>query len=145
MWKSVISNKPFLRSQRLLLWTYPWETVIKASMRKNLDHSHRLLSTEWGLPGVVRAVRRYITLTNLISVDARLVYRPHPENPEVKVNPVAIITVKGVSLSSYLEGLMALTMSADARKVNHSLETSSEVVPFLASAVAGDFFACPRP
>uniref|UniRef100_A0A8C1TK27 PRELI/MSF1 domain-containing protein n=1 Tax=Cyprinus carpio TaxID=7962 RepID=A0A8C1TK27_CYPCA len=51
----------------------------------------------------------------LISVDARLVYRPHPENPEVKVNP-AIITVKGVSLSSYLEGLIALTMSADARK-----------------------------
>uniref|UniRef100_A0A9J8AMT5 PRELI/MSF1 domain-containing protein n=1 Tax=Cyprinus carpio carpio TaxID=630221 RepID=A0A9J8AMT5_CYPCA len=115
---------------------------------RNLDHSHRLLSTEWGLPGVVRAVRRYITLTNLISVDARLVYRPHPENPEVKVNPVviAIITVKGVSLSSYLEGLMALTMSADARKsLWIKLETSSEVVPFLASAVAGDFFACPRP
>uniref|UniRef100_A0A671LYG6 PRELI domain containing 3A n=1 Tax=Sinocyclocheilus anshuiensis TaxID=1608454 RepID=A0A671LYG6_9TELE len=51
-----------------------------------------------------------ITLTNLISVDERLVYRPHPENSE------AIITVKGISLSSYLEGLMALTMSANARK-----------------------------
>lgn len=58
--------------------SYPWETVIKAAMRKypnpmnpnvvgvdvldrNLDaegrlHSHRLLSTEWGLPGIVRAV-----------------------------------------------------------------------------------------
>ncbi|KTG41633.1 hypothetical protein cypCar_00000721 [Cyprinus carpio] len=81
--------------------SYPWETVIKAAMRKypnpmnpsvvgvdvldrNLDthgrlHSHRLLSTEWGLPAVVRA----ISLTNLISVDERLVYRPHPENPEV--------------------------------------------------------------
>lgn len=58
--------------------SYPWETVIKAAMRKypnpmnpnvvgvdvldrTLDaegrlHSHRLLSTEWGLPGIVRAV-----------------------------------------------------------------------------------------
>uniref|UniRef100_A0A8C1A9G8 PRELI/MSF1 domain-containing protein n=1 Tax=Cyprinus carpio carpio TaxID=630221 RepID=A0A8C1A9G8_CYPCA len=77
---------------------------------RNLDHSHRLLK------------HSIITLTNLISVDARLVYRPHPENPEVK----AIITVKGVSLSSYLEGLMALTMSADARKVNHSVECNEK-------------------
>lgn len=65
--------------------SYPWETVIKAAMRKypnpmnpnvigvdvlerNLDeggrlHSHRLLSTEWGLPAIVRAVSR--TDTNI--------------------------------------------------------------------------------
>uniref|UniRef100_A0AAZ3NZB8 PRELI/MSF1 domain-containing protein n=1 Tax=Oncorhynchus tshawytscha TaxID=74940 RepID=A0AAZ3NZB8_ONCTS len=115
---------------------------------RNLDtdgrlHSHRLLSTEWGLPGIVRAIlgtghtRTYvkehsivdpeekkmelystnITLTNLVSVDERLVYRPHPDNPEVTVlTQEAIITVKGVSLSSYLEGMMALRMSANARK-----------------------------
>lgn len=63
----------------LFACSYPWETVIKAAMRKypnpmnpnvigvdvlerNLDeggrlHSHRLLSTEWGLPAIVRAVR----------------------------------------------------------------------------------------
>ncbi|XP_051576987.1 PRELI domain containing protein 3A-like isoform X1 [Myxocyprinus asiaticus] len=162
------------------VFSYPWETVIKAAMRKypnpmnpsvvgvdvldrNLDkngrlHSHRLLSTEWGLPGVVRAILGtnrtityvkehsivdpeekkmelcstnvepacvidlvetliMITLKNLISVDERLVYRPHPENPDVTVlTQEAIITVKGVSLSSYLEGLMALTMSANAKK-----------------------------
>ncbi|KAG7268689.1 hypothetical protein CRUP_032630, partial [Coryphaenoides rupestris] len=83
------------------VFSYPWETVIKAAMRKypnpmnpsvvgvdvlerRLDsqgrlHSHRLLSTEWGLPGIVRAIlgtnqmRTYvkehsiITLTNLVS------------------------------------------------------------------------------
>uniref|UniRef100_A0A3B3H9L4 PRELI domain containing 3A n=1 Tax=Oryzias latipes TaxID=8090 RepID=A0A3B3H9L4_ORYLA len=113
------------------VFSYPWETVIKAAMRKypnpmnpnvvgvdvldrTLDaegrlHSHRLLSTEWGLPGIVRAIlgtnqtQTYvkehsivdpdekkmelcstnITLTNLISVDERLLYRPHPENPGV--------------------------------------------------------------
>ncbi|XP_008275200.1 protein slowmo homolog 1 [Stegastes partitus] len=147
------------------VFSYPWETVIKAAMRKypnpmnpnvvgvdvldrSLDaegrlHSHRLLSTEWGLPGIVRAIlgtnhtQTYvkehsivdpeekkmelcstnITLTNLISVDERLLYRPHPDNPEVTVlTQEAIITVKGVSLSSYLEGMMARRMSANARK-----------------------------
>ncbi|XP_036395780.1 PRELI domain containing protein 3A isoform X2 [Megalops cyprinoides] len=151
------------------IFSYPWETVIKAAMRKypnpmnpsvvgvdvldrNMDtdgrlHSHRLLSTEWGLPGIVRAIlgtnrtltyvkehsivdpekkemelcSTNITLTNLVSVDERLIYRPHPENPEVTVlTQEAIITVKGVSLSSYLEGLMALTMSANARKVRQT-------------------------
>lgn len=59
--------------------SHPWDTVIKAAMRKypnpmnpcvvgvdvlerSVDgrgrlHSHRLLSTEWGLPGFVKAVR----------------------------------------------------------------------------------------
>ncbi|XP_030250361.1 PRELI domain containing protein 3A isoform X1 [Sparus aurata] len=149
------------------VFSYPWETVIKAAMRKypnpmnpnvvgvdvldrNLDeegrlHSHRLLSTEWGLPSIVRAIlgtsstQTYvkehsivdpdekkmelcstnITLTNLISVDERLLYRPHPDNPEVTVlTQEAIITVKGVSLSSYLEGMMARRMSANARKLH---------------------------
>uniref|UniRef100_A0A452HN92 PRELI/MSF1 domain-containing protein n=1 Tax=Gopherus agassizii TaxID=38772 RepID=A0A452HN92_9SAUR len=59
-----------------------------------------------------------ITLTNLVSVDERLVYMPHPENPEKTVlTQEAIITVKGVSLSSYLESLMANTISSNARKV----------------------------
>ncbi|XP_006636178.1 PRELI domain containing protein 3A isoform X2 [Lepisosteus oculatus] len=153
------------------VFSYPWETVIKAAMRKypnpmnpsvvgvdvldrNLDthgrlHSHRLLSTEWGLPAIVRAIlgtsrtltyvkehsivdpdekkmelcSTNITLTNLVSVDERLVYTPHPENPGITVlTQEAIITVKGVSLSSYLEGLMALKISANARKGHEALE-----------------------
>ncbi|XP_062915613.1 PRELI domain containing protein 3A isoform X5 [Mobula hypostoma] len=109
---------------------HPWETVIKAAMRKypnpmnpnvvgvdvlerNLDtrgrlHSQRLLCTEWGIPSIVMTIlgtnrtttyikehsvvdpvertmelcSSNITLTNLVSVDERLIYRPHPENPE---------------------------------------------------------------
>ncbi|XP_060100018.1 PRELI domain containing protein 3A isoform X2 [Heteronotia binoei] len=144
---------------------HPWDTVIKAAMRKypnpmnpsvvgvdvldrSLDsqgrlHSHRLLSTEWGLPSIVKAIlgtsrtvtyikehsvvdpmekkmvlcSTNITLTNLVSVDERLVYTPHPENPEKTVlTQEAIITVKGVSLSSYLESLMANSISSNARK-----------------------------
>ncbi|XP_072267568.1 PRELI domain containing protein 3A isoform X2 [Pyxicephalus adspersus] len=147
------------------VFSHPWDTVIKAAMRKypnpmnpcvvgvdvvdrSLDpqgrlHSHRLLSTEWRLPGLVRAIlgtsrtltyikehsivdpvekkmvlcSTNISLTNLVSVDERLVYKPHPEHPEETVlTQEAIITVKGVSLSSYLEGLMATTISSNARK-----------------------------
>ncbi|XP_017353955.1 PRELI domain containing protein 3A isoform X3 [Cebus imitator] len=114
---------------------HPWDTVIQAAMRKypnpmnpsvlgvdvlqrRVDcrgrlHSLRLLSTEWGLPGLVRA----ITLTNLVSVNERLVYIPHPENPEMTMlTQEAIITVKGISLGSYLESLMANTISSNAKK-----------------------------
>ncbi|CAM2106456.1 unnamed protein product [Caretta caretta] len=150
---------------------HPWDTVIKAAMRKypnpmnpcvvgvdvidrSLDnqgrlHSHRLLSTEWGLPSIVKAIlgtsrtltyvkehsvvdpvkkkmelcSTNITLTNLVSVDERLIYTPHPENPEKTVlTQEAIITVKGVSLSSYLESLMANTISSNARKGRDALE-----------------------
>nr|XP_031546065.1 PRELI domain containing protein 3A isoform X1 [Vicugna pacos] len=66
------------QTSRLLSADHPWDTVIKAAMRKypnpmnpcvvgvdvlerSVDaqgrlHSLRLLSTEWGLPGLVRAV-----------------------------------------------------------------------------------------
>lgn len=37
----------------------------------------------------------------------------------------AIITVKGVSLSSYLEAMMARRMSANARKVIHNKDGTS--------------------
>ncbi|XP_058412758.1 PRELI domain containing protein 3A isoform X6 [Diceros bicornis minor] len=150
---------------------HPWDTVIKAAMRKypnpmnpgvvgvdvlerSVDghgrlHSHRLLSTEWGLPGLVKAIlgtsrtltyikehsvvdpvekkmelcSTNITLTNFVSVNERLVYTPHPENPAMTVlKQEAIITVKGISLGSYLESLMANTISSNAKKGREALE-----------------------
>uniref|UniRef100_A0A8C5QV39 PRELI domain containing 3A n=1 Tax=Leptobrachium leishanense TaxID=445787 RepID=A0A8C5QV39_9ANUR len=162
-----MEDPPLLESRH----SHPWDTVIKAAMRKypnpmnpcvvgvdvvdrSLDnqgrlHSHRLLSTEWGLPSLVRAIlgssrtltyinehsvvdpvekkmvlcSTNLSLTNLVSVDERLVYTPHPENPEETIlNQEAIITVKGVSLSSYLEGLMANTISSNAKKGWEAIE-----------------------
>lgn len=155
------------------IWTsehvfdHPWETVTTAAMQKypnpmnpsvvgvdvldrHVDpsgklHSHRLLSTEWGLPSIVKSLigaartktyvqehsvvdplRRTmelkstnISFTNMVSVDERLTYKPHPQDPEKTVlTQEALITVKGVSLSSYLEGLMASTISSNANKVS---------------------------
>ncbi|KAM5245714.1 PRELI domain containing protein 3B isoform 2-T2 [Ctenodactylus gundi] len=129
------------------IWTsehvfdHPWETVTTAAMQKypnpmnpnvvgvdvldrHIDpcgklHSHRLLSTEWGLPSIVKS----ISFTNMVSVDERLIYKPHPQDQEKTVlTQEAIITVKGVSLSSYLEGLMASTISSNANKGREAME-----------------------
>ncbi|KAG8513335.1 PRELI domain containing protein 3B [Galemys pyrenaicus] len=179
-------------------------------------HSHRLLSTEWGLPSIVKSWRRShgrvviskrwweptrsvisasaqitridvnracavnwqqravfiigaartktyvqehsvvdpvektmelkstnISFTNMVSVDERLIYKPHPQDPEnnyfflhdcrviiklcgfrprTVLTQEAIISVKGVSLSSYLEGLMASTISSNASKGREAME-----------------------
>ncbi|XP_030640486.1 PRELI domain containing protein 3B isoform X1 [Chanos chanos] len=153
------------------IFNHPWETVIKAAMQKYpnpmnpsvigvdvLDrqvdtqgrlHSHRLLSTEWGLPSIAKSIigttrsctyvqehsvvdpeektfelkSTNISFTNMVSVDERLVYRPHPQDPEKTVlTQEALISVKGVSLSSYLEGLMANTISTNASKGREAME-----------------------
>ncbi|XP_053436697.1 PRELI domain containing protein 3B-like isoform X2 [Nycticebus coucang] len=119
----------------------PWETFTTAAMQKYpnlmnpsvvgvdvLDrhiyhsrklHSHRLLSTEWGLPSIVNN----ISFTNMDSIDERHIYKPHPQDPEKTIlTKEAIITVKGVSLSSYLEGLMASTISSNASKGRETME-----------------------
>ncbi|XP_048200243.1 PRELI domain containing protein 3B-like [Perognathus longimembris pacificus] len=106
-------------------------------------HSHRLLSTEWGLPSIVKSLigaartKMYlhehsvvdpvektmelkstnISFTNMVSIDERLVYKPHPQDPDKTIlTQEAIITAKVVSHSSYLEGLMPSTISSNANK-----------------------------
>ncbi|XP_072805439.1 PRELI domain containing protein 3A isoform X5 [Vicugna pacos] len=147
------------------VFSHPWDTVIKAAMRKypnpmnpcvvgvdvlerSVDaqgrlHSLRLLSTEWGLPGLVRAVlgtgrtmtyvqersvvdpaekrmelcSTNLTLTNVVSVSERLVYTPHPENAgRTVLTQEAVITVRGIGLGSHLEGLMVSTIASNAKK-----------------------------
>ncbi|XP_058517236.1 PRELI domain containing protein 3B-like [Ochotona princeps] len=123
------------------VFNHPWETVTTAAMQKypnpmnpsvvgvdvldrHVDpagtlHSHRMLSTEWGLPSIVKS----ISFTNMVSVDERLLYKPHPQDPgRTVLTQEAIITVKGVSLSSYLEGLMATTISSNASKGREAME-----------------------
>ncbi|XP_042361508.1 PRELI domain containing protein 3B-like [Plectropomus leopardus] len=153
------------------IFNHPWETVINAAMQKypnpmnpsvigvdvldrDIDkqgrlHSKRLLSTEWGLPSIVKSIigssRTYtyvqehsvvdpiektfelqssnITFTNMVSVDEKLTYKPHPEDKDKTVlTQEAIISVKGVSLSSYLEGVMASTISSNAGKGREAME-----------------------
>ncbi|KAK7808292.1 hypothetical protein U0070_013974 [Myodes glareolus] len=133
------------------IWTsehildHPWEMVTTAAMQKYpnpmnpsmvgvdmLDrhadpsgklHSHRLLSSEWGLPSIVKSLTAAARTKTYVQKHSRLTYKPHPQHPEKTVlTQEAIITVKGVSLSSYLEELMASTISSNANKGQEAME-----------------------
>uniref|UniRef100_A0A2K6TIJ6 PRELI/MSF1 domain-containing protein n=1 Tax=Saimiri boliviensis boliviensis TaxID=39432 RepID=A0A2K6TIJ6_SAIBB len=165
------------------VFKHSWETVMTAVMQKypnpmnpsvigvnvlnrHVDpcgklHSHRFLSTEWGLLSIVKCLigatrtktcmqehsvdpvekameLKYtnISFTNMVSVDERLMYKPHPQDPEITVlTQEAIITLKGVSLRSYLEGLMASRISSSVVKRQRSHHcTSAEIEELTASA-----------
>lgn len=50
-------------------------------------------------------------------------YKPHPQHPEKTVlTQEVIITVKGVGLNSYLEGLIATTISSNVSKGHEAVE-----------------------
>uniref|UniRef100_A0A667J1L9 PRELI/MSF1 domain-containing protein n=1 Tax=Lynx canadensis TaxID=61383 RepID=A0A667J1L9_LYNCA len=112
-------------------------------------HSQRLLGTERGLPSTVKSligaartktyVQKHsvvvpidktmelrsasISFTNMVSVDDRLLYKPHSQDPEkTLLTQEAIIIVKGVCLSSYLEGLTVSTTSANAKSGREAME-----------------------
>uniref|UniRef100_A0A8C9NZ72 PRELI/MSF1 domain-containing protein n=1 Tax=Spermophilus dauricus TaxID=99837 RepID=A0A8C9NZ72_SPEDA len=128
-------------------------------------HSHRLLSTEWGLPSIVKSIgsartKTYvqehsvvdpvektmelkstnISFTNMVSGDERLIYKPHPLDPEKTIlTQEAIISGQGFILSSYLEGLMATTISSNASKGRETMECvihklNAEIEELMASA-----------
>ncbi|XP_071474818.1 PRELI domain containing protein 3B-like [Marmota flaviventris] len=127
------------------IWTseyvfdHPWETVPAAAMQKypnpmnpsvvgvdvldkHIDpsgklYSHRLLKKTMELKPT------NISFTNMISVDERLIYKPHPQDPEkIILTQEAINSVQEVSLSGYLEGLMATMISSNARKGRETME-----------------------
>ncbi|XP_070575558.1 PRELI domain containing protein 3B-like [Ptychodera flava] len=149
-------------------FSHPWETVVQAAWRKYpnpmnpsvtgldvLDRfvdkkgrliSHRLISTQWGLPGWVTAIvgadrvcyaseesvvdRNARTLTlksqnvsTLVAIDEKLTYAPHPSIKDATLlKQEAMITVKGVSLGSYLEQLVVNTMSSKASQGREAME-----------------------
>uniref|UniRef100_A0A8C6EIN0 PRELI/MSF1 domain-containing protein n=1 Tax=Microcebus murinus TaxID=30608 RepID=A0A8C6EIN0_MICMU len=64
-----------------------------------------------------------ISFTNMVSVDERLIYKPHPQDSQKTIlTQEAIVTVKGVSLSSYLEGLMTKAMEWVIHKLNAEIK-----------------------
>ncbi|KAI5705014.1 protein slowmo isoform X1 [Diaphorina citri] len=173
------------------IWTnehtfnHPWETIVQATWRKypnpmntavkgidvidrkvenGILKSHRLISSQWGLPNWARSVvgstnifyasersevnpiTRQMTLetTNLtyghvIAVDERLCYQPHPEdNSKTLLKQEAVVTVRGIPLSSYVENMLTSKISHNAGKGRLAIEwvinkLDSEVQDFKSS------------
>jgi hypothetical protein len=59
----------------------------------------------------------------MVSGDERLTYKTHPQDPEKTVlTQETLITGKRVSFSSYLEGLIASTISSNVNKGQEAME-----------------------
>lgn len=158
------------------IWTsehvfdHPWETVVLAAWRKypnpmnpsvvavdtvdrNIDNggrlkTHRVLSTEWGLPawvtrlvGMDRACyvsehsevdpskksmmlqSRNLTFCNFVTIDERLVYSPHPsDTSRTLLRQEAVVSVKGVPMTDYMESVIKGTMASKAGQGRQAME-----------------------
>eukprot|EP00095_Tigriopus_kingsejongensis_P005385 snap_masked-scaffold770_size100439-processed-gene-0.5 protein:Tk05385 transcript:snap_masked-scaffold770_size100439-processed-gene-0.5-mRNA-1 annotation:"slowmo homolog 2" len=106
-------------------------------------HSRRLIASDWGLaPWVQRLIganqvcyaHEYsrvdparqlmemesvnLTFCSFVSMQERMSYRPHPQDPagQTLMKQETVVTVRGVPLTSYMEGIILNTVSANAGK-----------------------------
>lgn len=113
-----------------------------------LLRSRRLMQTEWGLPAWATALvgldrpcyvaetsevdaasqtftlkSRNLTFASFVSIDERLTYRPHPALPDqTLLTQEAVITVRGVPLTAYCEGVVESHMFSNAGKGRTAME-----------------------
>ncbi|XP_059243280.1 PRELI domain containing protein 3B-like, partial [Mustela nigripes] len=125
------------------IWTsdhvfdHPLETITAATQEdpnvvggdvldRHTDHSgklysQRLLSTEWGLPSIVKS--HIAAKTKTFVQEHSFIHKAHLQDPEKNIlTQEAVITMEGVSLSSYLEGLTASMVSSNANKGQETME-----------------------
>uniref|UniRef100_A0A646QCH7 Protein slowmo n=1 Tax=Hemiscolopendra marginata TaxID=943146 RepID=A0A646QCH7_9MYRI len=122
--------------------------VVDRNIRNGILQTQRLICTRWGLPGWVNNLlggdrtcyvsetsevdpdkkimtlqSRNISLCKYLSVDEKLTYSPHPVNQECTLlKQEAVVTVKGIPLSSYMEDLLTSTISVNANKGRMAME-----------------------
>lgn len=67
-----------------------------------------------------------LTFGNYIAVDEAVRYTPHPDDPtKTLLTQEAVVTVRGVPLTNYMEDLLASKISFNASKVSDLLFSSS--------------------
>jgi hypothetical protein len=122
--------------------------VVDRKVEDGLIKSHRLMASRWGvapwianLLGGNRTVyasehshidgkaktltmhTRNISCNNIISIDEKLVYAPHPEDDtKTLLQQEAVITVKNVPLTDYLENKLETTINSNADKGRQAIE-----------------------
>jgi len=128
--------------------------VVDRKVENGILKSHRLMTTEWFLPawtvsliGMDRACfasehsevdvnsktltlkSRNLTFNNVVSIDEKLVYRPHPtDSSKTLLCQEAEISVSNVPLTGYMESIIQNTIDAQAGKGRQALE---HVIDFL--------------
>lgn len=73
----------------------------------------------WNIKSIIYIIFFIFQLTfcHLMSIDERLSYTAHPDDPsKTLLTQEAVVTVRGIPLSSYLEGFLTNTISLNANK-----------------------------
>jgi len=122
--------------------------VLDREVKEGVLHSQRLLSSKWVFPGWARQIvgsericyakeqstvdpstrtmtlfTQNLTFCNMMSMDERLSYTAHPDDPtKTLLVQEAVVTVRGIPLSSYLESFLAKTISVNANKGRQAME-----------------------
>lgn len=122
--------------------------VVDRQVRDGVLKSHRLISTCWGLPSWAQRIlgadrtcyasehsvvdpsqrtmtmlSRNLTFCNEISIVEKLTYTEHPQEQSCTLmKQEAVITIRGVPLSSYLEDFVAKAISSNAGKGRLAME-----------------------
>ncbi|XP_022662966.1 PRELI domain containing protein 3B-like [Varroa jacobsoni] len=157
------------------IWTsehtfnHPWEVVTQAAWRKYPNplnpsvvaidivdrnvhggqlHSHRLITTKWGVPAWARPVfgrdklgyasehsvvdpekkvmtmmSKNLNFSKELNLVERLTYTEHPTQPGCTLmTQEAVVTIQGVPLSSHLESFIAGSISNNATKGRQAME-----------------------
>lgn len=64
-----------------------------------------------------------LTFCNIVTIDEKLVYSPHPEDStKTQLKQEAVVTIRGVPLSSYLEGMITQNINNNAHKGRQGME-----------------------
>lgn len=122
--------------------------IVDRKVSNGVLKTHRLISSRWGLPSwasrllgsdktcyasehsevnprqkVMTLLTKNITFCNEVSVVEKLTYSPHPSKEDCTLlKQEAVVTIKNVPLSSYIEEYLARTISSNANKGRLAME-----------------------
>lgn len=122
--------------------------VLDRSVCNGILKTHRLISTKWGMPSwstkilgpdrtcyasehsevdignkTMTMQSKNLTFCNELSIIEKLTYCPHPTDKECTLmKQEAVVTVKGIPLSSYLESFVTRMISGNACKGRQAME-----------------------
>jgi len=122
--------------------------VVDRRVENGVLHSHRIISSDWGLADwaqrliganrvcyasehstvdprsrVMEMNTRNLTFCNIVNMEEKMTYTPHPEDvSKTLLRQETVVTVQGVPLTSYMEGIIVNTVSNNASKGRVAIE-----------------------
>lgn len=122
--------------------------VVERKVENGILHTSRIISSDWGLADWVQKLigankvcyaheyskvdpaarvmemhSRNLSFNNVVTMEEKMTYRPHPETSgHTLMTQETVVTVQGVPLTSYMEGIIVNTVSSNSNKGREAIE-----------------------